>query len=418
MLNIIKQAIAGLLRNPARTILTTLGIVIGIATVIVVLSAGQGFNAFINQQIQAYGTNSLTVETRVPPTTKQRNGGFDATNGSAANQAIAITSLKNRDVEDIKKLPNVSGVYGSVIGQKVVSYKNTSKTTNFFGADPSRFEIDSGIIGVGRGYTDTENFGASQVAVLGYNVARDLFGNDDPLGKTIRLGEYNFVVIGVYEKRGGVGGFGEDDMVFVPIQTAQKKLLGIDYLFFVVAQVYDNTKAEVTAEDIRYVLRSNHNITDSFKDDFVVNTQAGNLDTFNTILAGLTFLLIAVAGISLVVGGVGIMNIMYVVVTERISEIGLKKALGAKNSDILKEFLAESVLLTSVGGIMGVALGAAISFIIYIVANSFGFAWAFIVPLSSIILGVGTASFIGLVFGVFPARKASKLDPIVALGHE
>jgi putative ABC transport system permease protein len=258
---------------------------------------------------------------------------------------------------------------------------------------------------------------AAQVAVLGYNIAEDLFGDEDPIGKTVRVGTYNFQVVGVYEKRGGFGN-GSDDQVFVPLATAQKKLLGIDYLFYVLAELRDNSIAEATAEDMRQILRSNHDITEEYKDDFAVNTQAGNLDTFNTILNGVTFLLIAVAAISLLVGGVGIMNIMYVVVTERISEIGLKKALGARNFDILSEFLIEAILLTLGGGLLGVGLGALISYGISIIAQSAGLAWEFSVPLSGIALGVGVAGGIGLLFGVFPARRAARLDPMEALRYE
>ncbi len=418
MLISLQQALRGLTRNPVRTLLTTLGIVIGIATVIVVLSAGEGFNSFINAQVESQGVNSVTVETRVPPSTKQRSGSFDATSGSGANQAIAITSLKNRDVESIRQIPNVVNAYGAVIGQQVVSYKNVSKNTNIFGADASRFEIDSSVIESGRSYTEAENSGAAQVAVLGSGIAEDLFGDSDPLGQNIRVGSYNFVVIGVYAEKGGFSPLGEDQQVFIPLITAQKKLLGIDHLFFILAELANNDIADLTAEDMRAVLRENHGIKEEYKEDFRVSTQAGNLSTFATILSGVTFLLIAVASISLIVGGVGIMNIMYVVVTERISEIGLKKALGAKNNRILQEFLIEAVLLTMAGGLMGIALGALISFGIAQIAQGQGFAWKFTVPISGVLLSVGTASLIGLVFGVFPARKASLMDPIEALGHE
>ncbi len=408
----LKQAIRGLTANPIRTALTTLGIVIGIATVIIVLSAGQGFNSFINSQLESLGTNTVTVETRIPPTTRNRGGGFDR----PGSQSVAITTLKNRDVQDVMRLPNVSNVYGAVIGQKVASYQNVSKNTMIFGADASRFDIDKGIVEKGRPYTDSEDKAAAQVAVLGYQVAQDLFGQDNPVGKTVRIGQYNFVVIGVYEKRGGLNG--GDDQIFVPLNTAQKKLLGIDYLFYMLAEMKNKDLSDATAEDMRQVIRTNHSITDSAKDDFDVKTQAGNLSTFNTILSGVTFLLIAVAAISLLVGGVGIMNIMYVVVTERISEIGLKKALGARSGDILAEFLIESILLTVFGGIMGVVFGAGISFGIAKIAQSFGFAWQFSVPISGILIGVGVAGIIGLVFGVFPARRAAKMDPMEALRYE
>lgn len=415
-----KQALRGLTSNPVRTALTTLGIVIGIATVIIVLSAGEGFRSFINYQIDQFGSNTVYIETRVPPSTKARaSGGIGAATGSQqASQAVQITTLRRRDVEDIKRLPQVTGAYGAVVGQKVVNYKQTSKNAFIFGSDPDRFVIDKGELAKGRPYTDQENIAADQVAVLGADVAEDLFGTNDPLDKTIRVGEYNFTVIGVYERRGSFGFSNDDQQVFIPIVTAQKKLLGIEHLLFVVAQTEDANSTAPVAEDIRYILRRNHEVRDPVKDDFVVQNQAQALSTFNTILAGVTFLLIAVAAISLLVGGVGIMNIMYVVVTERIAEIGLKKALGAKPADILAEFLIESVLLTVLGGVVGVGFGALISYGISLIAGQFGFAWAFSVPLSGVVLGIGVAGVIGLVFGVFPARRAAALDPIEALRQE
>jgi putative ABC transport system permease protein len=189
-------------------------------------------------------------------------------------------------------------------------------------------------------------------------------------------------------------------------------------LFYGVVELSDKDKADVAALDIEDVLRHNHRITDPDKDDFRVRTQAENLSTFNVILSGITFLLIAIAAISLVVGGVGVMNIMYVAVTERISEIGLKKALGAKPKDILYEFLIEAVLLTLLGGVLGVFLGTALSFLVAVAAQSFGMEWKFIVPISGVVIGVGVAGLIGLVFGVLPARNAAKLDPIEALRAE
>ncbi len=414
-----KLAIKSLFVNPVRTGLTTLGIIIGIATVVLVLSAGEGFKSFINQQIEIYGSNIISVVTRVPPTTRAREGGAVA-QATQADQSralgMAITTLKTRDVEDVKRLPNIVNAYGLTYGQKTVSYKGTIKNPIIVGASEERFEIDKGELVSGRFYTEAENRGAEQVVILGYGIAEDLFETENPIGKMVRVGELNFIVIGVYERKGGFSG--EDDQIFMPLNTLHKKLLGIDYLVGIIAQFRDENLVGATAEDMRIVIRNNHNIDDPVKDDFLVMTMDEGMEIFDSILAGVTFLLIAIATISLLVGGVGIMNIMYVVVTERISEIGLKKSLGAKNSDILKEFLIEAVLMTIVGGVIGILVGAFLAYLVAFAASYSGLAWSFVVPVSGIVIGFSVAGGIGLIFGVFPARRAAKLDPVEAMRYE
>ncbi|MFA5155243.1 MAG: ABC transporter permease [Patescibacteria group bacterium] len=412
-----QQSIKVLSANPVRTILTTLGIMIGIATVILVLSAGAGFRGLIDNQLQAYGANTLFVETRVPPTTKNRNAGVTSADTSRAASAVAITTLKNRDLDDIKKLGNVVNDYGMVVGQKVASYRDVSKSVLFYGASAARFEIDKSTLKAGRFWSAQEDNGAAQVVILESKLADDLFGNEDPIGKLIRLGDLNFQVIGVYNPLGALSGSG-DEMLYVPLVTAQKKLLGIDYLLIGIIQVQNPDIADSTAEDIKLLLRRNHNITDPDKDDFMVMTQAQAMESFNVIFNGITILLIAIAAISLIVGGVGIMNIMYVVVTERTAEIGLKKALGAKNSDILTEFLIESILVTILGGAIGILLGSVLGWLVAIIAEVSGLAWPFTVPWYAIVLGFGVSAAIGIAFGVLPARSAAQLDPIEALSRE
>lgn len=415
MLKAFLQSIRALRANPARTALTTLGIIIGISTVILVLSAGEGFRALINSQVDAYGSNTLFVQTKVPPTTKKRasgGGGQDT-----AFSTVAITTLKERDLVDIRRVPNVVNAYGMVSGLKVVSYKDVAKSLIFYGASPERFEIDKGTLKYGRFYTDRENTGAAQVVILGSKLAEDFFGGQNPDGAFIRIGDINFQVIGVYNSRGGLGG-DEDNSLYMPLGTAQKKLLGIDHIIMAAIQVSDINLGEVTAEDIKAVLRQNHSITDPDKDDFSVQTQAQAMETFNTIFNGITALLIAIAAISLIVGGVGIMNIMYVVVTERTSEIGLKKAVGATSSDILTEFLIESVLVTVLGGVLGILVGSGLAWLISVIAKFANLEWVFVVPLYAILIGVGVSATIGILFGVLPARSAAKLDPIEALRYE
>lgn len=419
MFKALQQSIKVLKANPVRTVLTTLGIVIGIATVILVLSAGAGFRSLIDAQLQSWGTDTLFVETRVPPTTKNRaSSSATSADFSRANSAVAITSFKQKDLNDIERLNNIKGTYGIVTGLAVASYRDNAKSAIYYGASYKRFSIDTHTLKAGRFFTQAEDIGTAQVVILGSNIASDLFGQDDPIGKLMKIGNLNFQVIGIYNAQGNVGGAGADDILYIPLATAQKKLLGVDYLLVGVVQMHDSKQSAGTAEQIKQLMRKNHNITDSVKDDFTVTTMEEAQGIFNTIFGGITILLICIASISLVVGGVGIMNIMYVIVTERTAEIGLKKAIGAKNKDILQEFLVESVLVTIIGGVLGIILGAFGGWIISVIATANGLDWVFSVPFYSILLGVGVSALIGISFGVLPARSASKLDPVEAMRYE
>jgi len=410
MLNAFNQAIKVLLANKARTLLTTLGIMIGIATVILVLSAGAGFRNLIDAQVASFGTNTLYVSTQIPSANKNR-----ASEGLASG--ITITTLNQRDLDSIKRLSNVVNDYGIVMGQAVASYRNNSKSAVYLGASAERFAIDQSTLESGRYYTAAEDASGAQVVILGNKIATNLFKQDDPIGKLVRIGNLNFSVIGVYNTSSGLGS-GNDDYIFMPLNTAQKKMLGINYLVQAIVQIKNLDLSDATAAEINTALRYNHGITDVAKDDFKVTTQAQVMDIFNTIFSSITILLIAIAAISLIVGGVGIMNIMYVVVTERTAEIGLKKALGAKKSDILLEFLVESVLVTLLGGAIGIGFGAFLSWVVTLVAVKSGLAWTFALPLYAVGIGFGVSAIIGIGFGVLPALNAAKLDPIEALRHE
>jgi putative ABC transport system permease protein len=410
----IEQSFKALRANKGRTLLTMLGIVIGIGTVILVLSAGAGFRSLIDSQLATLGTNTLFVQVRVPQTTKNRasagQGPGDAFNG------VTITSFKQRDLNDINKLRNVTGSYGIVTGQAVAVYRGNKKTAIYYGASAERFNIDQGKLESGRFYTEAEDAAGAQVVILGNKIAKDLFIQDDPVGKLLKVGPLNFQVVGVYEAQGALSG--NDDLIFIPINTAQKKLLGIDYMMVGIVALEDINQADATAVEIKNLMRRNHSITNPDKDDFSVQTQAQALETFNTIFGGITALLIAIAAISLIVGGVGIMNIMYVVVTERTAEIGLKKAIGAREGDILKEFLTEAVMVTILGGFFGIIFGGVLGFVVSIIAQSANLAWTFSVPLYAIFIAFGVSGAIGIFFGVFPARSAAKMDPIEALRYE
>lgn len=397
--------------NKVRTLLTTLGIMIGIATVILVLSAGEGFKSLINNQVASFGTNTLYVQTKVPTSNKNRSPRDEVSSG------VVITSLNQRDLDSIKRLPNVVDDYGMVMGQAAASYRSNHKTAVYLGTSAARFRIDQSTLKSGRIFTEAEDSSGAQVVILGNKIATDLFKQDDPIGKLLRIGSLNFSVIGVYNSSSGLGG-GNDDYLFIPLNTAQKKMLGINYLVEAIVQIKDLNLSDATAIDISTTLRRNHRITDIKKDDFIVTTQAQILDIFNTIFGGVTILLIAIAAISLIVGGVGIMNIMYVVVTERTAEIGLRKALGAKNSNILQEFLIESVMVTLLGGAIGISFGAFLSWVLTVIAVSSGLTWTFSLPLYAIGIGFGVSAVIGISFGVLPAINASRMDPIEALRHE
>ncbi len=413
-----RQSLRGLASNPVRTVLTTLGIVIGISTVILVLSAGAGFRSLVTSQVNALGSNTLFVSTRVPPTTKSRAQKFSAGVGGGVT-GIVINTFKTRDLDDIRRLPNVVDAYGMVTGQAEASEGNHQKSVIYYGAGAERFRIDQHTLQEGRFYTPAEDAGAAQVIILGSDLAKDLFGQNEPVGRLVRLGTLNFQVIGVYAPQGGLAfGGTADSSAYIPLATAQKKMLGIDYLSVGIVQMRDTSLGDATAAEIRSTLERNHRITDPAKDDFEVQTQTQALDTFNVIFSGITALLIAIAAISLLVGGVGIMNIMYVVVTERTAEIGLKKAVGATRGAILREFLLEAVLLTVLGGSLGIAWGALLGWIVAAVARANQLAWTFAVPPSAILLGVGVSAAIGIVFGVLPARNAARLDPVEALRYE
>jgi len=419
MFKVYQQSIKALTANPLRTILTTLGIVIGIATVIMVLSAGAGFRSLIDDQLSSWGTDTLFIETRVPPTTKNRaSDNAISADFSRATSTVQITSFKTTDLDAIKRLNNVSGAYGIATGLAVASYRDNAKSIIYYAAGAEMFSIDKHTLKSGRFFTRAEDAGANQVVILGNSLADDLFGQEDPLEKLVRIGNLNFQVIGVYDPQGSMSSGGVDDSLYMPLITAQKKLLGVNYITVGVVQMTDVDLGEFTAESIRETMRRLHSITDPEKDDFTVTTQAEAMNTFNTIFNGITILLIAIASISLIVGGVGIMNIMYVVVTERTAEVGLKKALGATNSNILREFLVESVLVTVLGGVLGIFFGAILGWLVSIIAGYAGLTWTFTVPVYAIIIAVGVSGAIGIAFGVLPARSAARLDPVEAMRYE
>ena len=416
-----------MLANKTRTSLTILGMVIGISAVIIVFSAGEGIKSLVLGQVESYGTDVIISEVRIP-TGKKSQTSKDIQSGAAMAQGVQITTMTADDIEDINKIPNIVTSYGGIMGQEQISYENELKKGYIFGTNEAYIDIDKSEIADGRFFTAEEENSLSEVVVLGSKVKDKLFGDNDPLGKMIKIRKNKFRVIGVVKERGAVMGMDWDDFVFVPLKTLQKKVMGIDHVIYMVHQIKDLSIAEETAEDIRYALRENHDIAkptiDQFgvadlgKDDFRVTTMVEMMDILNVITGAITLLLLAIVAISLIVGGVGIMNIMYVIVSERTAEIGLRMAVGAQKRDILYQFLTESIIITIFGGIFGVIIGALVSFLIALGADSFGYDWDFVIPMKSYVIALGFSFIFGVLFGIYPAQKAARLNPIEALRKE
>ncbi len=409
----INTALSALFRHKLRAVLTILGITVGIMAVIVVLSAGRAIEDFIIGQVTMFGTDYIEVEVKIPSTEH-----VSSENVAGMSQGVTVTTLKVKDAEELEEVPNVKSVYAGQTGQAVFSYKDQNKVTLIFGVTASFDEIDSGEVDEGRFFTDAEDKSLARVVVLGSNLKEKLFGEDEAIGKMVKIKKQNYRVIGVMKERGSAGVFSMDDIAILPLRTLQKLILGINYIQFIFIQVEDTLLTDITVDDVTLRMRELHDIDDPKKDDFAVMSAAEGLALLGIITGAIKILLFALASISLVVGGVGIMNVMYVAVAERTFEIGLRKAIGAKRSDILNQFLAEAVVITFFGGIAGTILGTLLSFATSVVANSMGFAWKFHLSPQYILLAVSVSVLVGLISGVYPARAAARLEPIVALKKE
>jgi putative ABC transport system permease protein len=406
-------ALQSLLKNKVRTFLSVLGVVIGISAVIIVLSVGQGIKGFMVSQLTSFGTDFIQVEVKVPNAAHT-----SSENVTGLALGITVTTLKDSDRLAIMKLDNIKNAYSATIAQDLVSYQDTNKQTMIFATSASYIDIDPVKVAEGRFFTDDEDMSLARVVILGPELKTDLFGDEDPIGKEIKIHKSSYRVIGVMGSKGSASFINFDTMIYMPLHTAQKLILGVDYVPLILAYVYDNSISELTAADITSLMRERHGITDPIRDDFAVTTQAEAMAILDTIVGAITLLLIAIAGISLVVGGIGIMNIMYVSVAERTFEIGLRKAVGAKKKDILDQFLLESIFITFAGGIIGIIFGILFALMITLIAKYLNYNFAFVVPISSLILASGVSIIVGLLSGYYPARSAASLDPIVALGKE
>jgi putative ABC transport system permease protein len=402
--NLLKIAMNALLRNKLRAFLTMLGIIIGVASVIAMLGIGQGSKQSIQQQIAGMGLNLVTV---IPGS--QERGGVQF--GFSTQQ-----TLKETDVDAIlADCPAVLAATPEVRGNGQVVFGALNWPTSLYGENESYLQIRERSVVSGRMFTAQEISSAAKVCLMGKTVVTNLFGEGaDPVGQIIRFKKIPFLVIGVLDSK-GLNTFGQDqdDLILAPYTTVQKRVLAIPYIQSIYTSAVDSKSTDLAQTQIEETLRRTHKIKASADDDFRIRNQAELLTTFSSVSNILTILLGAIAGISLLVGGIGIMNIMYVSVTERTREIGLRMAIGGKGFDILLQFLTESILLSVTGGIIGILLGLAASKII-----GSAMSWPIVVLPSSEVLSFLVCTVIGIFFGWYPARKAASLDPIDALRYE
>jgi len=405
-----KTSVNGLRIHKSRSGLTILGIVIGITAIIMVMSVGRGAEEMILSQIRGMGSRTISVEPgRMPQ-------------GPADFAEMYLDTVGEPELKALSRKENVPGLINLtpvVVVPGTVSYEGETFRGTVLGVGPGIVDMLDVAPYEGYFFGDDAVKQRAGVAVIGSKIKEELFGEDEAIGKKIKIKNKTLRVIGVVAPKGHVAMLNIDESVSIPYTTAQYYLLGISHFHSIMAQAESEEIIGVVVDDIERIMREMHGITDPDKDDFHVGTQAQAADQVKSIITILTILLGSVAAISLVVGGVGIMNIVLVSVTERTKEIGLRKALGATDNDILLQFLFESVLLTGVGGVIGVVLGMGFSYVIaFILARTVLSGWQFAFSFEAMILGLVVATSVGVIFGLYPARQASKKSPIEALRYE
>ncbi|MBD0777918.1 ABC transporter permease [Maribacter sp. ANRC-HE7] len=404
LLNLFKIAFKAIVLNKVRTLLTMLGIIIGVAAVIAMLAIGEGSKESIRSTISSMGSNMITI----------RPGEDDR--GPARGSGGDVQTLTLNDYEVIKEKSTLLNYITPLVngGGQVINGANNWPST-IYGVNPEYLDIK--VVGLQNGsmFTDAEVQSASKVVLLGQTVVDNIFPDgEDPIGKLIRFNSIPFKVIGVLEQKGeNTFGQDQDDVVIAPFTTVQKRILAIDYLNQILASAVSEDDAPEAVTEVTEILRAQHKLLDNQNDDFSVRSMEELISTFSSTSEMLTVLLVAVAGISLLIGGIGIMNIMYVSVKERTKEIGLRMAVGGKGSDILMQFLIEAILISITGGILGVILGLSSTYFIETFLQ-----WPTSVALYSIIISFAVCAVTGIFFGWYPARKAAALDPITALRYE
>ncbi|MBJ2174467.1 ABC transporter permease [Aureibaculum sp. A20] len=404
VLNLFKIATKAIILNKTRTLLTMLGIIIGVASVIAMLAIGEGSKESIRTTISAMGSNMITIQPGADSRGPARGSGGD------------VQTLTLENYETIKEQSDlISYITPVVNGSGQIINGSNNWPSSIYGVNPEYLDIK--VVGLKSGsmFTDAEVKSASKVAVIGQTVVENVFPDgQEPVGQMIRFNNIPFKVIGVLEEKGeNTFGQDQDDVVIAPYTTVQKRILAIDHLNQIIASAISEDDAPAAVEQISNILRTEHKLLDSEEDDFSVRSMEELISTFSSTSEMLTILLVAVASISLLIGGIGIMNIMYVSVKERTKEIGLRMAVGAKGADILMQFLIEAILISITGGLLGVLLGLAATVFIEEFLN-----WPTSVALYSIVISFAVCAVTGIFFGWYPARKASALDPITALRYE
>jgi len=404
--SILKMATVSLRINKMRSILTSLGIIIGVSAVIIMLAVGTGASKKIAKDMESMGSNLLMIRSA-----SAKSGGVRMGSGTkptlTMKDAIAIET-KTRGVLAVAPYSSEA---------KQLTYGNQNWSTTVGGTTMPYFMIRNYEIEFGRGFLPEDNKNSTKVAIIGQTVSTELFGDVDPIGKTLRIGNIPFKVVGLLKSKGSSGmGQDQDDMVFIPITTAQRKVFGTDFpgtVNMIAVKAQNDEVINLTQQDITELLRQRHNIGKNQEDDFEIRNLAEMQETIKSTTKTMSLLLGAIAGVSLIVGGIGIMNIMLVSVTERTKEIGIRMAIGAKASDIRIQFLIESFLLSVAGGLIGVFIGVGGAYLMKLFGGM-----NIAITLSSIMLSLGFSAAIGIGFGYYPAYKASLLNPIDALRYE
>jgi putative ABC transport system permease protein len=402
--NLFRIAIRALIRNKLRAFLTMLGIVIGVASVIAMLAIGEGSKQKIRSEISSMGTNMVMIM----PNMQRRGGVSLGASNSMVLKYSDVIALRNEAVNLASVSPEVR-----VSGQVIYSNENTQ--TTIYGVSEEYLSIKKLEVSSGRFFNANEIKGMAKVCLVGQTVVENLFGTGaDPVGLSIRVKNLPFLIIGVLKDKGESGmGQDQDDLILAPYTTVQRRLAAIDYINGIYASALSEEKSEAAIAEVKEILRRTHKLKESAENDFRVMSQSELIETVSSITDILTYLLGAIAGISLLVGGIGIMNIMFVSVTERTREIGLRMSIGGRGRDILKQFLVESMLLSILGGVIGIVFGYLIAKVAGSLMDS-----PIVVTTQSVVLAFVVCFIIGVFFGWYPARKAANLNPIDALRYE